>query len=177
MPRYIILDRDGTINKDTGHTYRVEDMAVLPGVIEGLIKFRNAGFRFIVVTNQAGIARNIFTLGDMHDFNTELLRILEIWNIKIDKIYFCPHHPQLTGECSCRKPKLGLVELAEKELGFKASHSIVIGDKDSDIELGKNCGALTVLIENSQYPSTINPDFKAKDINHAFELLKLSKAF
>lgn len=176
MERYLILDRDGTIIADKGYVHKIEDLVFLPGAIEGLLKFKKAGFKFIVITNQAGIARGFYTREDANIFNNEFIFKLQTAGVNIEKIYFCPHHPQLTGECSCRKPKLGLVELAEKELGFKARHSIVIGDKDSDMELGKNCGALTVLIENSQYPCATNPDFRAKDINHAFESLKLSKA-
>ncbi len=175
MSKFVILDRDGTINKDTGHTYRMEDLEILPGAIEGLQKFRDAGFKFIVVTNQAGIARGIFTLDDLNKFQTELSRHLEIHGIKIEKTYHCPHHPKFTGECLCRKPNIGLVRLAEKELKFDATESIIIGDKDSDIGLGKNCKAITVLIENNQYDNSVQPDFKARNLKHAFELLRTAK--
>lgn len=176
MPsKFIILDRDGTINKDTGYTHKIEDLEILPDVIEGLQKFRDVGFKFIIVTNQAGIARSIFTLDDLNKFQAELSRQLEVHEIKIEKTYHCPHHPKFTGECLCRKPNTGLVKLAEKELGFDATESIVVGDKDSDIELGKNCKAITILIENGQYTNSVQPDFKANNLKHAFELLRTSK--
>lgn len=174
MTRYLILDRDGTINRDTGYTYKIEDLEILPGVIEGLQKFRDTGFKFIIVANQAGIARKIFAPADLNNFNGELIRQLGADGIKIEKIYHCPHHPHFTGECLCRKPNTGLVGLAQKEHGFNSSSTIVVGDKDSDIELGKNCGALTILIENDQYLCATEPDLRARDINHAFELLKLA---
>lgn len=169
--KFLILDRDGVIIADKVYVHKIEDLEILPGAIEGLKKFQDAGFRFIVVTNQAGLARGIFTNEDLNKFQNELLKQLEMAGIKIEKIYHCSHHPKFTGDCECRKPNVGLVRLAEKEFGFDASNAIFIGDKDSDIELGKNCGGLTVLIENSQYPNSVEPDFKAKDLENAFEIL------
>ena len=172
--KFLILDRDGTIIEDRVYVHKIEDLQFLPGAIEGLRKFQNAGFKFIVVTNQAGLARGRFTIEDLNKFHNELLKQLRTSSIKIEKIYHCPHHPQFTGDCKCRKPKVGLVRLAEKEFGFDASNAIFIGDKDSDIKLGKNCRGLTFLIENSQYPNTIKPDFKAKDLDNAFDILTIA---
>lgn len=172
--KFLILDRDGVIIADKVYIYRIEDLKILPEVISGLRKFRDAGFKFIIVTNQAGIARGIYTAEDLDKFQTELLRRLETKGIKIEKIYHCPHHPQFTGDCECRKPNVGIIRLAEKELDFDASNAIFIGDKDSDIQLGKNCGGLTVLIENNQYPNSVEPNFKATDLSRAFDLLKAS---
>jgi len=172
--KFLILDRDGVIIADRVYVHRIEDLEILPGVVKGLRKFRDASFKLIVVTNQAGIARGIYAVEDLNKFQTELLRRLEAKGIKIEKTYHCPHHPKFTGDCECRKPKAGMIRLAEKELDFDASNAIFIGDKDSDIELGKNCGGLTVLIENNQYQSSVKPDFKAKNLNHAFNLLKIA---
>ena len=155
--KFLIIDRDGVLVSDKVYVHKIEDLEILPGVIEGLKKFQNAGFRFVVVTNQAGIARGLFTTEDMNKFNNELLRRLKAKGIKIEKIYHCPHHPEFSGNCECRKPNVGMARLAEKEFEFDASNAIFIGDKDSDTKLGKNCGGLTVLIKNGQYPNSIKP--------------------
>ncbi len=170
--KFIILDRDGTIIEDRGYVHKIEDLKFLPNAISGLKKFRNAGCRFIIVTNQAGIARNIFTSDQLDIFQNELLRQLAAEGINIDKIYHCPHHPDISDPCRCRKPKIKLIEEAAGRYGFSAEECIVIGDKDSDIELGLNFGSKTILIKNGQYENLVRPHFKARDLNHAFELLK-----
>lgn len=175
MSKYLILDRDGTINEDRGHVYKIEDLVILPGAIEGLKKFRNAGWKFIIVTNQAGIARGFYTLNDMHQFHRELRGALGENGIGIEAFYYCPHHPDITGKCECRKPKIKLVKDAARRFGFSEKECVVVGDKDSDIELGLNFGSTTIFIENRQYLNLVHPHFKAKNLNHAFELLKTAQ--
>lgn len=169
--KFVVLDRDGTINKDDGYTHKVEDLEFLPGAIKGLKKFSDAGYKLIVVTNQAGIARNYYKEEDMHRFNLQMAKELENHNIKIESFYFCPHHPEFTGEYGCRKPNTFLVEKAAQEHGFEPDNCIFIGDKDSDIELGKNCQGLTVLIGNDKYENSIEPHYKAKNIEDAYDIL------
>ena len=173
--KFIILDRDGTIIKDKGYVHKIEDLKFLPNAISGLKQFRNSGCRFIITTNQAGIARGIFTSGQLNMFHNELIKQLGNEGINIDKIYHCPHHPKFTDKCSCRKPKIGMVKRAAKEYKFNPAECVYIGDKDSDIELGKNCAGITVLIKNDKYPNSVPPDFKAKDLKHAFELLTAAR--
>src|SRR3990167_8457250 len=115
--KFLILDRDGTINPDKGYVYKIEDLEFLPGAIEGFKKFQNAGFKFIVITNQAGIARNIYTKDDMHRFHDKMREELGKFGIEVEAFLFCPHHPEFTGECDCRKPKTGLIKLAEQRFG------------------------------------------------------------
>jgi len=169
--KFIILDRDGTIIEDRGYIHKIKDMKFLPGAVRGLKKLQNAGFRFIIITNQAGLARGIYNHAQFNIFNQELIKRLGTKNIKIEKTYYCPHHPEFTRSCRCRKPKKGMVLQAAKEFGFNISKCVYIGDKDSDMELGKNCKGITVLIENSQYPNRIQPDYKAKNLYHAFKVL------
>lgn len=171
-PKFIILDRDGTIIEDLGYVHKIKDLKFLPNAISGLKQFRDAGFRFIIITNQAGIARGIFTSDQLDIFQNELLKQLADEGISIDKIYYCPHHPDITGPCKCRKPKTKLAEEAAERYGFSAEECIIIGDKDSDIEFGLNFGSKTILIENGQYKNLVTPHFKARDLNHAFERLK-----
>lgn len=170
--KFIIFDRDGTLIEDKGYVHKIEDLKFLPNAISGLKQFRDVGCRFIIVTNQAGIARGIFTSNQLDMFHNEFIKQLKAEDINIDKIYHCPHHPDITGSCQCRKPKTKLIEEAAKRYGFSAEECIVIGDKDCDVELGLNFGSKTMLIENGQYKNLVRPHFKAHDLNHAFELLK-----
>lgn len=174
MPKFVVLDRDGTIIEDRKYVYKIEDLKFLEKAIGGLKKFNDIGYKFIIVTNQAGIARGIFSREQLNIFNRKLIEDLKADGINIEKIYYCPHHPKFTGPCSCRKPEIEMVQRAAKEFKFNPAECIYVGDKDSDTELGKNCGGLTVLIENNQYYNSIPADFKAKNLEHAFELLKTS---
>jgi len=103
--RWVFLDRDGVLVGDRMHVYRIGDLKILPNVAEGLKKMQSLGFKFIVVTNQAGVARGLFTIHDAKQFNDVLLSRLERKGIHIEKVYLCPHHPDFTGACGCRKPK------------------------------------------------------------------------
>src|SRR3990167_4488528 len=93
MSKFIVLDRDGTIIDDRGYIHKIEDLKILPNAISGLKLFRDAGCRFIIVTNQAGIARGMFTSDQLDIFHNEFIRQLKTEGINIDKIYHCPHHP------------------------------------------------------------------------------------
>ncbi len=154
MKKLVILDRDGTINKDTGFTYRVEELQVLPGVIKGLILLQRAGFRFTVVTNQSGIGRGIYTEKEMHCFNEALSMLLSKYRITIDRFYFCPHTPD--EGCRCRKPSPLLVEKALKDAGADPRNSFMIGDRIEDGLAGKRAGVTTILVKTG--PKT--PDEK-----------------
>ncbi len=173
--RWLILDRDGTLNRDdNGYVHRVEDFELMSGVVSGLLQFKNAGFQFVIVTNQAGIAKGKFTEPDMMIFNYKLTHELARHGILIAATFYCRHHPEITGPCFCRKPDVGMVKQAETLFGFDSSRAIFIGDKDSDIQLGKNCGGTTVLIKNDQYENLVEPDFRATDLLDAFNQLKAS---
>lgn len=128
-----MLDRDGTLVKDTMYPHKLEDFKLLPGVIEGL-KPLSKNFIFVVITNQSGIGRGIFTIKDMEKFNEKLINELKKENIEIKKIYFCPHTPE--NNCNCRKPSTKNVKEAEKEFNIDLKNSWVIGDHPSDIEMG-----------------------------------------
>ncbi len=138
----VFLDRDGVINEDKGYVHRVEELVLLPGVIEGLKRLQTMGFMLFIVTNQSGIGRGYFTFEDFKRFQEELLGILEEKGIRIEKTYVCPHSPEES--CGCRKPNTKHVEDAAAEYGIDLSASYVIGDHASDIELGKRAGLTTI---------------------------------
>jgi D-glycero-D-manno-heptose 1,7-bisphosphate phosphatase len=169
---YIFLDRDGTINKDMGHTHRIEDLEFLPKTISGLKKLQSEGYKFIVVSNQAGVAKKYFKPSDVKKFNAEIALRLNKEGVKIKKFYFCIHHPEVSGKCTCRKPEIGLINKASKELKIKPSESVFVGDKDCDVELGQNCGGKTFLIDSKQYKTKSKPDYKVKNLEEVYKILK-----
>jgi D-glycero-D-manno-heptose 1,7-bisphosphate phosphatase len=137
----IILDRDGVLIEDKDYSYKIEDLEVLPGVIEGLKKLQKH-FLFFIVTNQAGIGKGYFTVEDFHKYNNYLISILNEKKIKIEKTFFCPHKKE--DKCECRKPNPKyLHEIAEK-WDIDLNSSWMIGDHPSDIQFGINGGCKTI---------------------------------
>ena len=134
MKKAVFLDRDGVINEDSGYVSRVENFKFINGVFEALKGFKEFGYLLIIVTNQSGIARGFYTLDDFEKLNEFMLSEFEKNDIKIDKVYFCPHSPD--ENCECRKPKAGMILQGLKEFDIDPQKSILIGDKTSDIEAG-----------------------------------------
>lgn len=173
MSKFIFLDRDGTIVKDTVYLHKVEDLEFLPGAIKGLREIQSKlKAQFIVVTNQAGIAKKLYTEQDFHVFNNEMVSRLRSAGVLIAKTYFCPHRPDITGECECRKPKPGMVHQAIRDFNFDPKEAIFIGDRDCDIELGRQFDALTILIANNQYKVKATPNIRVTNLVEAAEMIK-----
>ncbi|MDR2460585.1 MAG: D-glycero-beta-D-manno-heptose 1,7-bisphosphate 7-phosphatase [Deltaproteobacteria bacterium] len=152
----VFLDRDGTLNQDKGYTYLWNDWAWLPGALEALELLRGRGYTLVVVTNQAGVARGLYTTCAVEDLHGQVQKDLEKRGLRIDAFYYCPHHPDFTGPCSCRKPNPGMIEAAAKELGLDLSRSHMVGDKLSDIMAGLNAQVDTILVLTG-YGRTVNP--------------------
>ncbi len=148
----IFFDRDGVINKETGnYVYKVADFEFHEDVFQAL-KQVPADFKKIIVTNQAGIAKGIYTEQDYRKVTQYMLSELKKQEININSVCFCPHHPQGIVEqykidCDCRKPKPGMLLQAAKEFDIDLKNSWIIGDKTSDIEAGKNAGTKTILVQ------------------------------
>lgn len=127
------FDRDGTINVNFGHVYRPEDLIFIPIVPEIIAAYNRAGIPVIVVTNQAGIAKGLYTETEMHRFNAYMnQRLRKEYGAHIDAVYFCPHHPDYTGPCQCRKPEPGMLLQAEKDWQISLKNSVMFGDKETD---------------------------------------------
>lgn len=142
----VFLDRDGTLNVDTGYVSRVSDFSFTPGCVQALQVLRNAGARFSIVTGQSGIARGKYTEDEMHAFNAHLVEQLNAFGINISAIAFCPHHPKVS-DCDCRKPKTGMLQQIEQKLGridWKSAWGI--GDKPTDSEMMLAMGGKAVLL-------------------------------
>ena len=134
------LDRDGTIIEDLGYLGDPDRIQLIPGAIDALQALQRAGFRLVVITNQAGVARGLITEADVHRVNERLRAILTEAGVRLDGVYYCPHHTEhgpaeYRLECGCRKPKPGMVERAARELGLDPARSVVIGDHGSDAAL------------------------------------------
>lgn len=142
----VFLDRDGTLNADFGYVSRPEDVRWLPGVAAALARLRWAGYLLIVVTNQSGIARGYYdeqTLQTLHDWMNAALRAQ---GAHIDAFYHCPHHPDLSGACTCRKPAPGMLLRAAEDWFIDLERSWMIGDKMSDVIAGRAAGCTPILL-------------------------------
>lgn len=155
MNKAIFLDRDGVLNKDNAnYTYRVEDFILLDGVLDALQILRDRGYVFIVITNQAGIARNIYTHNDVTKVHEYLLAKLSEGHIHISEIYYCPHYTEV-GNCICRKPDSLLIEKALARFSIDASQSYFIGDRIRDIEAATKAGVKGIKVDTDADLRTI----------------------
>jgi len=141
----LFLDRDGVLNYDNGYTYAWEDFEFIPGAIEGMRKFKQAGYSIFIVTNQSGIARGLYSEKDFFSLTQKVNKFLKKEKIFIRDTYHCPHHirgviKNLAVDCYCRKPKPGMILSAAKKHNIKLKNSVLVGDKISDIEAGLNAG-------------------------------------
>ena len=155
----VFLDRDGTLIEEVGYLSHLDRIVLYPWSIESVKLLNRAGFKVVVVTNQAGVARGLFD----EDFIDEAHRFPDQkfgdGGATIDKFYYCPHHPEASVEayrceCDCRKPKAGMLWKAAQELQLELSHSFVIGDRLSDLRLGPAVGAKSVLVRTGYGETT-----------------------
>ena len=181
----VFLDRDGTLIREVGYLRRPEQVELLPHTIQALHQLQDCGYRLIVVTNQSGVARGYFTEADVQAVHRHLTTLLLKAGIQIDAFYYCPHHPEGTiasyrRQCRCRKPSPGMIEQALREFAIDLSHSAVIGDKASDILLGKQMGLTTILVLTGYGKETLRkmggeahtqPDHVCHTLAEAAELL------
>ncbi len=154
MNKALFLDRDGVINIEKNYVYKIEDFEFIDGIFELTRKYQDMGYLIIVITNQAGIARGYYTENDFMKLTEWMQQEFEKNGIHITKVYYCPHHPDYglgiyKKDCDCRKPKPGMILKAKEEFNINLKESILIGDKESDIEAGKRAGVGTNLLKNN----------------------------
>ncbi len=145
----IFLDRDGTLNPDPGYIGSPDQFELFPGVADALAKLTRAGARLVVVTNQSGVGRGLFSFGDLDRIHEKLRRLVGEAGASLAGIYVCPHRPD--EQCHCRKSEPGLIEQAVRELGVDLSRSYLIGDHAKDIELARRVGAKSVWLTTSEH--------------------------
>jgi D-glycero-D-manno-heptose 1,7-bisphosphate phosphatase len=180
----VFLDRDGTINVDSGFIHRPEDFTFIDGAREALLRLKKMGFMLVVVTNQSGIARGLYTEEDVHRLHRYVNRELQRYGVVIDRFYFCPHHPEAVvrryrKSCACRKPKPGMILQALSDLDIDAAASYLIGDMMRDICAGKDAGVTSILIQphDGDIDRTVcseRPDYVVHDLLEASAIISRS---
>ena len=151
MEKYIFLDRDGTINVEKHYLHKIEDFEYENGVLEALEGLQKLGYKFIIVTNQAGIAKGYYTERDYLILEEFIEKDLLKKGIIIQKTYHCPHHPQgkipYNVNCECRKPKTGMFIKAIEEFNIDIENSYMVGDRFTDLKPADELGIYPVLIK------------------------------
>lgn len=144
MKALVMVDRDGTINVDKHYLSREDQVELLPGAAKGIRRLRNLGLAVVVITNQSAIARGYFGLDALALVHQRIEDLLRQEGTSVDRFYVCPHGPD--DGCACRKPGTELALRAAADFGADLSRSFMIGDKSSDILLGKAVGARSILV-------------------------------
>jgi len=147
----VFIDRDGTINEQRGYINHISRFVLLPGVGEAISLLNKNNHIVVVTSNQSGVARGYFPIKLIKEINKLMVENLAIDNAHVDRIYFCPHHPngvvpEYTRNCSCRKPNIGFIEKAKAELDIDIKASYVIGDRLLDIEFAHNANLSGILV-------------------------------
>lgn len=158
--KVFFLDRDGVINEEVNYLHEPEKTVLIPGSSQAIRRMNQAGYLVIVITNQAGIAKGYFTEKALHQVHHRLKELLAADGAFIDEIFYCPHHPEFTGTCSCRKPEAGLFKKAEALYDIDWQNSIMVGDRPSDLEAGMraNCGQV-FLVKTGYGQKTIDQNY------------------
>lgn len=170
--RFVLIDRDGTINVEKHYLSEPGQLVLIPGVGAALRRLRDAGFGIAIITNQSGIARGYFDLARLDAIHARLTELLAAEGATVDGIYVCPHGPE--DDCACRKPLPGMAEQAMAEHGFDGKLSTVIGDKEVDVELGQAIGATTFLVRTGhgeKYGATSKADHVVADLPAAVAVI------
>ena len=154
--RAIFLDRDGTMNVSKGFISNADDLELIPGTIEAIKAINKSGALAIVITNQPVIARGECSFEELHNIHNKLKTLLGEKGAFVDDIFYCPHHPdkgfegeipELKFDCECRKPKTGMIDEAVKKYNIDLSKSYMVGDSTMDLELARNAGVKSVLVD------------------------------
>lgn len=182
----IFLDRDGTINEEVGYLDHLDKLIIFEAAYGAIRLINQSGMKAIVITNQAGVAKGLFSEEFVQETNKQLQDTLNKRKAVIDKFYYCPHHPTEGNGiyrqiCNCRKPAAGLLLQAAQELNIDLIHSYLIGDKYRDIETIKKVGGKGILVKTGHGGNELHetppekisandrPDFVAEDILKAVE--------
>lgn len=146
----LFLDRDGVINHDPGdYTKSLAEFQVLPGVIETLKVWYDAGFLLIVVTNQGGLAKKLYNESDVYAMHQYFQGLCVQAGFSIAHFYFCPHHPDYSGRCLCRKPGSLMVEKGLHQFNLDPEQCLIVGDKQRDLDAAAGAGVDGVLINTN----------------------------
>jgi D-glycero-D-manno-heptose 1,7-bisphosphate phosphatase len=176
----VFLDRDGTINEEVDFVRTPEELVLIPGAAAAIRRLNEAGLVTCVISNQSGVARGFYTEEDLIGIHAKLERDLAAAGARIDRIYYCPHHPTKGSPpydvaCACRKPAPGMLLQGSREFGADLARSFVVGDRDVDIQVARAVGAHSVLVRTGYGLRTLEetagtdivPDYVASDLTDA----------
>ena len=138
MDKVVFFDRDGVINVEKNYLHKIEDFEFIDKYFTSFIYLKKLGYKFVIITNQSGIDRGKYTVEDFNLLTDWMLKQFQQHGIKIESVNYCPHHPAFSGDCECRKPKIGMIKQVEAILNIDYQNSWLVGDKDSDIEAAYN---------------------------------------
>lgn len=176
MNKAVFLDRDGTINIDKNYLHKPDEFELLPGVLEGLKKLQAAGYLLIVITNQSGIARGYYSESDFQVLNNYMLHLFEKNGVRIQDVFYCPHHPyalieKYKCECNCRKPNLGMYYSAVEKWEIDLDTSWAIGDKARDCAICENSNCRGIIIQSDEKNIQEKETLYARNLNEAADII------
>lgn len=172
----VFLDRDGVLTREKSYVRTVEELEIFSYTYECIQRIKNKGYYTIVITNQSGIARGLFTEDELQKMNLYLKQ-----ETGVDAIYYCPHHPegkirQYRKICHCRKPETGMFEQACSDYGIDMERSFMVGDRAGDIIAGQKAGLWTILLESGygteRLEKDVMPDYILKDLRMVVDMLE-----
>lgn len=177
-PRAVFLDRDGTIIEDRGYLGDPSLVRLLPGAAKAIRRLNAGGLLALVVTNQSGIARGLLSEEDYHRIERRLDELLEQSGAHVDGHFFCPHLPELSGPCQCRKPGTLLYRQAAERFNLDLAHSWWVGDRARDVLPAAAFGARGVLVLGAEAegprigpPPSTHRVLQTADLSSAVELI------
>ena len=179
--RLLLLDRDGVINEESDDFIKCpEEWRPLPGAMGAISRANQLGFQIVVVSNQSGLGRGLFSIEMLHQIHNRMLDEVTKHGGRISAIFYCPHLPEQN--CRCRKPKTGLFESIEKRLGAKIDEAFYVGDRLSDIKAAQKIGALPMLVKTGHGEKTLDELPKHggvqvfRNLTHAVDWLRTNSA-
>ncbi len=179
----VFVDRDGTINVDVDFLSSPSQLQLIPRSAKAIKELNDLGVPVVVITNQSGIARGLYSEDELHRVHSAMDEMLKQYGATITAYYYCPHHPTdgiapYLKDCECRKPKPGMMLRAKKKFGFDLKRSFIVGDKCIDIQAGKSVGAVAIQVstgygvEEKDLCADIR-DYYAVDLFDAVQFIKL----
>jgi len=169
-PRLVLIDRDGVINRDSDQYIKsVAEWEPLPGSLNAIADLTRAGFQVVVITNQSGVGRGLFSIETLNQINTQMCTAVELAGGRIAGIYYCPHRPE--DACECRKPKPKLLLDAAVAFGVSLQDVAFIGDKLSDVEAALAAGARPILVGPQAVNAVPQTAERSQDLESAARLL------
>lgn len=171
----VFLDRDGVLTEERGYVASIEELRIFPYAEECVRQIHEKGYYAIVVTNQSGVARGLFTEEDLLKMNIYLMQ-----QTGVDAVYYCPHHPEgkvekYKRECQCRKPGIGMFQEACRKFDIDLTGSYMVGDRAGDILAGQNAGVKTILLESgygtARLEVEVEPDYIVRNLRNTIEIL------